>query len=185
MRYQPDVEKTAIIYIYERINIGDSATDNRYSLVWSNDEYLLKYVDIVEPTELPDGMFGNYVMTLSCPDVVTGVYNTDLSNYHRVYRTSDGKFKFQQLRYCDNADVAGTFTFFDYDIRYDEAMGRYLYGYYRTWTENADLKIDAATDFEPVGQLVYNNGTLTVISFNARQSTMDDRSYVVTQNESR
>ena len=64
-------------------------------------------------------------------------------------------------------------------------MGRYLYGYYRTWTENADLKIDAATDFEPVGQLVYNNGTLTVISFNARQSTMDDRSYVVTQNESR
>lgn len=185
LRYQPDVEKTAKFYIYERILIGDSATDNRYVLVWSNDEYLMKYVSIVEPTELPDGMLGNYVMTLSRPDGVTGVYNTDLSNYHRVYKTSDGKFKFQQLRYCDIADIGGKFTFFDYDIRYDEAAGRYLYGYYRTWTENADLKIDAATDFEPVGELVYNNGTLTVISFNARQSTTDDRSYVVTQNESK
>ena len=186
LRYQPDVEKPAKFYIYERTSIGYSATDNRYSLVWNNDEFMLKYVSIVNPTELPDGMLGNYLMTRDCPDGVFGVYNTDLNKYHRIYKASDGKFKFQELNICNNGDLIGKFTFFDYDIRYDEATGRYLYGYYRTWTENTALKIDAASDFEPVGELIYDNGTLTVKSFNARQSVpiFNVTTYHVTQNES-
>lgn len=186
LRYQPDVEKTAKFYIYERTSIGYSATDNRYSLVWNNDEFMLKYVSIIEPTELPDGMLGNYLMIRACPDGVFGVYNTDLNKYHRIYKASDGKFKFQELSVCNNGDLIGKFSFFDYDIRYDEATGRYLYGYYRTWTENTALKIDAASDFEPVGELIYDNGTLTVISFNARQSVpiYNVTTYYVTENES-
>ena len=182
-----NVEKTAKFYLYERTNVGKSElpVDNSYLLVLNNnDESELKYVSIVNPTELPDGMLGNYLLTRSRLSNVDGVYNTNLSNYHRVYKTSDGKFKFQELHICNNSNFLGRWTYFDYDIRYDEATGKYLYGHCRTWTENASLKIDAATDFEPVGELIYDNGTLTVRSFNARQSIMDGVSYVLVQNDS-
>lgn len=183
----PNVEKTAKFCIYERTNVGKSELpiDNSYSLVLNNnDESELKYVSIVNPTSLPDGMLGNYLLTRSRLSNIDGVYNTDLSNYHRVYKTSDGRFKFQELHICDNTNWYGRWTYFNYDIGYDEATGRYLYGHYRTWTENTSLKIDAATDFEPVGELIYDNGTLTVKSYNARQSIMDGDSYVLVQNDS-
>lgn len=182
----PNVEKTAEFYILERTDIGNTeAPNNEYSLVLNhNDESTLKYVSIVNPTSLPDGMLGNYLLTRSRLSNVNGVYNTDLSKYHRVFKTSDGKFKFQELHMCNNSNLLGRWTYFDYDIKYDEATGRYLYGHYRTWTDNASMKIDAATDFEPVGELIYDNGTLTVKSFNARQSIMDGDSYVLVQNDS-
>jgi len=182
----PNVEKTAKFYILERTDIGNTESPNNgYSLVLNhNDESTLKYVSIVNPTSLPDGMLGNYLLTRSRLSNVNGVYNTNLGKYHRVYKTSDGKFKFQELHMCNNSNLLGRWTYFDYDIKYDEATGRYLYGHYRTWTENTALKIDAATDFEPVGELIYDNGTLTVKSFNARQSIMDGDSYVLVQNDS-
>lgn len=182
----PNVEKTAKFYILERTDIGNTeAPNNGYSLVLNhNDESTLKYVSIVNPTSLPDGMLGNYLLTRSRLSNVNGVYNTDLGKYHRVYKTSDGKFKFQELHMCNNSNFLGRWTYYDYDIMYDKATGRYLYGHYRTWTENTALKIDAATDFEPVGELIYDNGTLTVKSFNARQSIMDGDSYVLVQNDS-
>lgn len=181
----PYNEKIARFNLQERVLV-DTTESNKsiYESILSYEDAELKYVSIVEPTELPDGMLGNYLLTRSRLSNIDGVYNTDLSNYHRVYKTSDGRFKFQELHICDNTNWYGRWTYFNYDIGYDEATGRYLYGHYRTWTENTSLKIDAATDFEPVGELIYDNGTLTVKSYNARQSIMDGDSYVLVQNDS-
>lgn len=168
----PYNEKIARFNLQERVLV-DTTESNKsiYESILSYEDAELKYVSIVEPTELPDGMLGNFEMKLVYPIGTEGVSLRDLHDFQRVYKTSDGKYKFQQLSYCVTGDVFPTsFMFFDYDVMYDEATGRYLYGHNRTWTENTALKIDAATDFEPVGELIYDNGTLTVRSFNALKS---------------
>lgn len=167
----PYAEKIARFNLQERVFV-DTIESNKsmYESILGYEDSVLKYVSIVEPTELPEGMLGNFEMTLVYPIGTEGVSLRDLHDFQRVYKTSDGKYKFQQLSYCVTDVFPGSFIFFDYDIMYDEATGRYLYGHNRTWTENTALKIDAATDFEPVGELIYDNGTLTVRSFNALRS---------------
>ena len=168
----PYNEKIARFNLQERVLV-DTTESNKsiYESILNYEDAELKYVSIVEPTELPEGMLGNFEMKLVYPIGTEGVSLRDLHDFQRVYKTSDGKYKFQQLSYCVTGDVFPTsFIFFDYDVMYDEATGRYLYGHNRTWTENTALKIDAATDFEPVGELIYDNGTLTVRSFNALKS---------------
>lgn len=168
----PYNEKIARFNLQERVLV-DTTESNKsiYESILNYEDTELKYVSIVEPTELPEGMLGNFEMKLVYPIGTEGVSLRDLHDFQRVYKTSDGKYKFQQLSYCVTDDVFPTsFIFFDYDVMYDEATGRYLYGHNRTWTENTALKIDAATDFEPVGELIYDNGTLTVRSFNALKS---------------
>lgn len=169
----PYTEKIAKFNLQERVLVDKTESYNSIyqTIIRSDEDTELKYVSIVEPTELPDGMLGNFEMKLVYPIGTEGVSLRDLHDFQRVYKTSDGKYKFQQLSYCVTDDVFPTsFIFFDYDVMYDEATGRYLYGHNRTWTENTALKIDAATDFEPVGELIYDNGTLTVRSFNALKS---------------
>ncbi len=176
----PYTEKVAIFNLQERVLVDKTESNNSIyqTIINSYEDTELKYVSIVEPTELPDGMLGNFEMKLAYPIGTEGVSLRDLHNFQRVYKTSDGKYKFQQLSYCVTGDIFPTsFIFFDYDVMYDEATGRYLYGHNRTWTENTALKIDAATDFEPVGELIYDNGTLTVRSFNALKSRMHTEYY--------
>lgn len=185
----PYNEKIARFNLQERVLV-DTTESNKsiYESILSYEDAELKYVSIVEPTELPEGMLGNFEMKLVYPIGTEGVSLRDLHDFQRVYKTSDGKYKFQQLSYCVTGDVFPTsFMFFDYDVMYDEATGRYLYGHNRTWTENTALKIDAATDFEPVGELIYDNGTLTVRSFNAlksRKHTDYYQTYYVVTNDS-
>lgn len=172
-RLGTDAEKIAIFNLQERVLVHTTEYDNSiyHWIIRNYEDSELKYVSIVEPTELPDGMLGNFEMKLVYPIGTEGVALRDLHDFQRVYKTSDGKYKFQQLSYCFADDTfSDSFIFFDYDVMYDEATGRYLYGHNRTWTENTALKIDAATDFEPVGELIYDNGTLTVRSFNALKS---------------